>query len=743
MQQDSQTVFNAKPLATYPSIMISRPLMLFTLICAAVGLAAGGARAQVTPASSAALRADSLRRDSLAAQALARVHVTVTRVDAATTTAPWAIGVADKGDLQRGQATLGIGEALPAIPGVYVANRYNYALDQRLSIRGAGSRANFGLRGVKVLLDGVPQSLPDGQSQLTNVDLGAISRVEVLRGSASSLYGNGSGGVLSFFTDLSSPDPFDQTVRVTSGSFGLAKVAARTSARAGQAVGALSISRTTVDGFRQFSRADTRQGNLALDWGASDATLLAFRASVSETPTALNPGALTEAEYRANRDSAAAINVARDASRAISQNQFSLRATHRGANGSELAAVVYVIKRFVDNPLATSPPGPAVTNVGTYSTLNRWVTGLRIDAGSVICACPGAPRAAAGIDIQRSLDVRRNWRATGGHPSAPKDTLLTNQDESVSSLGPFFSLHWAPLAALNLDAGARWDHLTFAVADHFLGDGADNSGSRDMTATSGHLGASWRVHGAFTPYASWSTAFETPTTTELNAREDGKGGFNPDLGPQRVLTIEAGARGEMGSRFSSSLSLFRAETDDAIIQYLEQNGRAFFRNAGRTRNDGVELGLAARVSEWLSLQAAWTAADYRFVTYRVPNKAMVDTLDGRKQAGVPDRFVRLGASARWGAWALDADHTLASAMWADDRNTLRIEDWGQGVLNLRVSWRGGVGDYTLAPFAAMNNALDQAYVGAVTLNGALGRVRESAPLRNFYAGMELGWRARK
>ena len=712
-----------------------------------IGAGAAGAFLAVSAGLSAqalpAARADSARRDSIAAQELARVRVTVTRADASTATVPWAVGVVGKSELQRGRATLGIDEALPAIPGVYVANRYNYALDQRLSIRGAGARANFGLRGVKVLLDGVPQSLPDGQSQLTNVDLGSVARVEVLRGSASSLYGNGSGGVLAFFTDLSSPDPFDQTVRVTAGSFGLTKVAARASARSGDVVGALSLARTTVSGFRQFSRADTRQASAAVDWTTGDATTVSFRAAFSETPTALNPGALTEAEYRANRDSAAAVNVARDASRAISQNQFSLRAHRHSTDGTDLAAAVYLIRRFVDNPLATSPPGAVAPNVGTYSTLNRWVTGLRLDGSHALCACVRAPRLTAGLDVQRSLDLRRNSRATGGHPSVPADTQLVNQSESVSSLGPFVSVEWSPIQPLTLDAGTRWDRLTFVVQDHFFGDGADNSGSRDMSASSGHVGASWIASAAFTPYASYSTAFETPTTTELNARPDGKGGFNPDLGPQRVRTVEGGARGAIGDRFTYSLSVFRAEAEDAIIQYLESNGRAYFRNAGRTRNDGVELGLAARATDWLTVQAAWTAADYRFLSYRVPNRSVVDTLDGKQQAGVPDRFVRMGATARWGAWTLDADHTLASAMWADDRNTLRVEGWGQGALNVHATWRGDAGAFSVAPFAAVNNLLNQAYVGAVTLNGAAGRVRESAPLRNFYAGMELGWRARQ
>src|SRR5690606_26558946 len=219
----------------------------------------------------------------------------------------------------------GIDEALANIPGVVVANRYNFALDQRVSIRGAGSRANFGLRGVKVLLDGIPQSLPDGQSQLTNVDLAAVGSVEVLRGSASSLYGNGSGGVIAFTTDLSAPTPLGLTLRHTAGSFGLQKSQVRVAGRAGGTLGMLSVSRTDFDGFRQYSEARTSQVLAAVDQAIGARHTLQLRAGSAEVPKALNPGALTWAEYEANPDSASLANVNRGASREVSQRYLSAR----------------------------------------------------------------------------------------------------------------------------------------------------------------------------------------------------------------------------------------------------------------------------------------------------------------------------------------------------------------------------------------------------------------------------------
>ncbi len=660
----------------------------------------------------------------------------VTRGEDALDRIAWAVGTQRTEQIRRAQATVGIDEALANIPGVVVANRYNFALDQRVSIRGAGSRANFGLRGVKVLLDGVPQSLPDGQSQLTNIDLAAIAKVEVLRGSASSLYGNGSGGVLSFTTDLSAPHPLGLTLRQMGGSFGLQKTQARVSGRAGRSIGALSLSRTTIDGFRQYSGADTRQYLGAVDHAIRDGLTLSVRGGTAETPLARNPGALTAAEYALNPDTAALANVRRGAAREVSQRYGSVR-LHSAGDRQNWSTVVYGQRRFVDNALAVAPPGTVGPTNGTFSTLDRRVTGARFDASRLVGAARPV-RVAAGLDLQRSFDVRRNQRATGGRPTAPADTLLLDQNEIVVSVGPFAQAQWDLHPRVTASVGGRYDRLQFRVDDNFLTDGADNTGSRDMTAASGHVGLVWRLAEAIVPYANLSTAFETPTTTELLVRPDGQGGFNPGLGPQRIRTFELGARGRLGARTTYELALFQADAADAIVQFLETNGRAFFRNAGRTRSRGLEAGIVSEPLSWLELRAAWTLADYRFDEYIVSlTSTTTDTLNGNRLAGVPKHAVRLGARMSFGAASLDVDHTSQGDMFGDDRNLVAVKGWGRGQLNIRAAWTGRLAGWRAEPFVSVQNALNTAYVGAVTLNGFGGRVLEPAPLRNWYIGLEL------
>ncbi|MBX7118439.1 MAG: TonB-dependent receptor [Gemmatimonadaceae bacterium] len=686
------------------------------------------------PAAMDSVRADSARR----AQALAAMRVEVTRTPAAPDRVPWAVATQDARALRRGQATVGVDEALGNVPGVIVSNRYNYALDQRLAIRGAGSRANFGLRGVKVLLDGVPQSLPDGQSQLTNIDLAAMGRVEVLRGAASSLYGNGSGGVLAFSTDLSAPDPLGASVRATGGSFGLAKLQARVSGRAGATVGAASASRTTVDGFRQYSRADLRQLSGAVDHLAAGITWQA-RAGVAETPTALNPGALTPAEFAVRPESAAANNVRRGARRSVSQRFASLRAAHDDGT-TQWSAAVFGQRRFVDNPLATAPPAPAAPTNGTRGLIDRRVTGMRLDAARSLGGA-WAAQLAVGLDVQRAHDVRTNQRTTAGRTDLPSDTVFVRQAETVTSIGPSAQLRLAPTPRLTVSLGARGDRIGFRVDDAFLADGDDDSGARTMSAASGHLGAVWALHVAFAPYANVATAFETPTTTELNAREDGAGGFNGTLGPQRIRSVEVGARGRAGTRVAYEVAVFDSRASDAIVQFLESGGRAFFRNAGRTRTRGAEIGVTAALTGWLTMRGAYTRTDATFTDYAVPAAALpapaLDTLSGNRLAGIPDRAWRVALQLARGGASLDVEHSWQGAAWGDDRNSVRVADWGRGQLNVRAVWSTRLGGWRLEPFAALQNALDERYVGAVTLNGFGGRVLEPAPGRNWYVGVEL------
>jgi iron complex outermembrane receptor protein len=694
---------------------------------------------------------DTTRADTAQIE-LPEITVTVTRSSETVARVPAAIGVVNRRDIQGAQATLGLDEALANLPGVFVANRYNYSLDQRLSIRGAGSRANFGLRGVKVLLDGVPQTLPDGQSQLTNVDFANLQRIEVLRGAASSLYGNASGGVLSLTSEGAAPGPFSQSVRVEGGSFGLFKIQGRTTARRGAASGTLSLSRTQVDGFRQNSATEFTQLNLGGSYLAGPATSLGLRFGYTDAPKAENPGALTRAEVLANPDSAGANNILRRADKDVSQGQLALTLQHHTGRG-QFDVAVFGLLRYLDNPLATPPPSGTGPTVGTFVEIDRQVYGVRVSTDQRLGGSEQAPRVTAGMDVQRLRDDRSNFRAVAG----VRDTAILDQQERVTEYGPFVQVHLNPIPDLVVGVGGRYDRVLFAVQDRHLADGVDNTGARTMSAFSANGGLAWFGDLRFNPYLNLSTSFETPTTTELANQPNSSGGFNTSLDPQRTVNFEVGTRGTVG-RVTYSVTGYVSRIRDAIVQYQEVSGRAYFTNAGKVKNDGLEIGVSGEVRQGLRLFGNYTYSNFRFGTYRIErsvnNTIVVDTLDGNQLPGVPKAFIRLGL--RGGpvrGFALDLDHTMATSMYADDRNTLSVDGLGSsprgnirglgnGVTNLRLSWEGRAGGAWVRPFLGINNLWDREYVSSFTINGTFGRVYETAPGRNYYIGGEIGWAAR-
>lgn len=687
--------------------------------------------------------ADTTARDTTKVRQLP--EITVTRTPEPLERVPYAVGVLDRTELQRGQQTIGLDEALNNLPGVVVSNRYNFSLDQRISIRGFGSRSNFGVRGLKILLDGIPQTLPDGQSQLTNVDFADIERAEVLRGASSSLYGNASGGVISFRTELAAPGPFAQRVRVNGGDGEregdeFYKWQSWTSARSGNISGTLSVSQFKADGFRQHSAAEFRQLNAGADYALSGSTLATLRVSLADNPRAQNPGALTRTEYDANPDSAAGNNIRRGADKDVQQHQLALGLRHFDSAGNEFEATVFGLLRDLANPLAAPPFPGAPPTAGTYVAIDRVVGGARAGINRRLGALAWSPRLTAGVDLQRMRDDRQNFVSDGGQRTS---TVLLDQREQVTELGPFAQLQWSPQEKLLLSAGVRYDWVRFDLDDRFLADG-DDSGARTMAALSGNVGASWSFGQQFVPYLNISTSFETPTTTELVNKPDGTGGLNPELGPQRAVNYEIGARGQVAPRVSYSVAGFIARITDAIVQGPEVGGRAFFRNAGKTHNDGAEVGLTVSPVNSVRLSVAYTYSHYRFADYKVVQGIEVDTLDGNRFPGVPEHFWRVGLRTSLPAdFYFDADHTISTSVPADDANTpaLVVAAWGAGVTNARVGWDGRSGQMEISPFVGVNNLWDRRYVGSVTLNGVGGRVFEPAPRRLIYVGTEIGYAA--
>lgn len=684
----------------------------------------------------AAQAPDTARADTTRAARLAEVTVTVSRTPESLARITAAASVVTRDRIGGARATLGLDEALNGVPGVYVANRYNFSLDQRVTIRGFGSRAPFGTRGVKILLDGIPQTTPDGQSQFTNVELGAVDRIEVLRGSASALYGNAAGGVITLASAIPATDGTSAGARVETGSFGLLKWQTGFMARRGPLAATLSLAQTQWDGFRRHSEVDARQLNVGLHYQVAPRTALTLRVNAGRIPKAQNPGALTFAEYAANPDSTVPTNISRGADKDSRQLQGGLVFRRHGMNGDETEVSVFGYRRTVLNPTAT-PPQPVTPDGGTFIDLGRDVLGVRLSHGRRLGRALDAPRLVAGLDAQMMTDERRNYRSLGG---AKTETLLLDQREQVRQLGPFAQLGWSPDPRLSWSGGVRYDWFRFAATDRHLEDGEDNSGERTMSAWSAGGGVSYVIGEGFIPYLHLSTSFETPTTSEFSIRPGDQGGFSPDLEPQRAVNIELGGRGEVGE-LTWSAALFRVGIRNAIVQWREIGGRAYFQNAGAITNWGVELGAGWAPARWARLDGVYTWGRYRFSDYVITQGDDTQILDGNALPGLPAHLARITLSVRpIREVELDLEQSFSGAVWTDDQNTAerRAASWGAGVTNLRFLWASGIGRLGVRPFGAVNNLWDRRYVSSVIINGAGGRVLEPAPARNLYVGVELG-----
>jgi iron complex outermembrane receptor protein len=672
------------------------------------------------------------------------ITVSVTRAALPLTKIPLAIAVIAKAQISQGKPTWGLDEALASVPGVYAENRFNFSLDQRISIRGFGARSAFAVRGIKVLLDGIPQTLPDGQGQLTNLELGAVDRIEVLRGSSSALFGNAAGGVISIWTDPTPPTRLSQEVRVTGGTFDRhfdrvwSKWQSTTQFRLGAGGGSVTLSRLAYDGERVHSAADIRNLNtrVQLPLGTRGWTL-AVLADLGDDPRADNPGALTAPELHTNRDTAPAINLNRHAGKDVSQAQGGVTLRRQFAAGGEAALTVFALTRDLRNPQTFA-----------FIDVNRVAYGARLSMTQPVPLGGLRHRLTAGVDFQRQRDDRRNYsyRATD---SSRVDTSARQLDqlEHVTEIGPFVQSAVELGAHTTVTGGLRYDRVRFQVGDRLITGPAnpDDSGERLMRALSGALGVAVNPSPAVTLYANVGSSFETPTTTELANRPSGAGGFNDSLGPQRAVNYEIGARGQVDGRFDWSLALFQANVRDELIAFEVPGApqRRFFRNAGKARHRGLEAGVTVALRPDLTLVGNYSYSDFRYTRYAFTTgsgpTARTFVLDGNALPGIPAHWAHVVLRARpgfaRGAWAeLETSH--ASSTLVDDTLAVRATAWWTA--SVRVGWDGAVAGLRLGPFLGINNAFNRMYVGSVVINAAQGRYYEPAAGRNLYLGFTLG-----
>jgi iron complex outermembrane receptor protein len=702
---------------------VASPAWLVSLVLATTALG---------PPNLSAQQPDTTRADSVPLYRLEGITVTVSRSRDEVQRLPYAIGVLGAPEIQTLQATVSLDEALPQIPGVFVNNRYNLANGDRISIRGFGARSQFGVRGVRIIQDGIPLTLPDGQSQLNNLDLAAAGRIEVIRGPASALYGNASGGVISVQTESAPPGPLGGEIRLLGGSFGngrlYQKYDLKAAGRPGRTDYYAHLSHFETDGYRLHSEARYTVFNGRLGYQPDSASELTLVANYADTPLADSPSSLTDSLARAKPDTARNIALSpeqcppdpgfagcQDLGEESRQGQLGINYRRRLGAEHQFSLMAYGLVRRLVNRIPF-----------TLIELDRLAGGARLEYryAPLTGRMTGLT---AGIDLDGQADDRLE-KARDADQTGP---ATLDQDERVTALGLFAQAGVGLYPDLELTVSLRYDRVIFAVDDRLMGAAdPDDSGNRHMDQLSPMAGLRYSPAPWLNVYANIGRSFQTPTTTELT---DSLGGFNERLQPERAINYELGFKGTVSERLSYDLAIFRTDINGLIVgSAVPETERVFFENAGSSDHRGLELGVSTLVADGLVFTAAYTHSDFVFRDFRSED----GEFSGNRLPGVPPNQVygalnyshRSGATGALQVWGVE-DY------YVDNSNQNRNE--GYVTTNIRMGYSLTARSLEILPVLGVNNIFDSRHNSSVVVNAVAGAFYEPAPGRHFYAGLRV------
>lgn len=642
------------------------------------------------------------------------LEVTTTRITAPWIASPTGIGVVEAEALT-GEPGLALDEALERIPGLYPQSTYNLNQGLRLSIRGFGSRAAFGVRGIRVYVDDVPLTMPDGQTDLDALDLALLERVEVLRGPSSALYGNGAGGVVSVTTR---DQPVGQFGRVdaTVGELGERRLRGELGGATDTVSGLVSVAHRELDGHRDNMAADSLIGSGRVTAQLGPGILAVSLATLDID--AEDPAALTRAELAMDRSMAnpGAVNFAvRESIR-----QERLGATWRAPLGE---ATDYRVRSWAgERDFANRLPFAG----GGQTTFDRQFAGLGAQLDHRLAWGPVVHTFSVGADLETQHDERQRF---DNSPGGARGDQTLQQDERARGLGAYVSnrLVWGRALA---DVGIRYDRVRLSVSDTFLTDG-DDSGSREFNRVSGNVGLGYQLTEQDLLFVRYGTGFETPANNEL-ANPAG-GGFNPELGPSAARNVELGIKRDTAT-LRAELVVYRIRNDDELVRFEldDQPGRSFFRNAGITDRDGVEASLSWEVAAPLTATLVYSYNDFRFRRYQLG----ADDFAGNEIPGIPNQQLFAELALRPApAWTAKLQATAQGRLFANDANTERVA--GHVTSHARLAWTGRFATATVSPYVALNNVFDIEYNDNIRANAGFGRFFEPAPGRVLISGISV------
>ncbi|AXS22134.1 TPA: TonB-dependent receptor [Klebsiella pneumoniae] len=655
---------------------------------------------------------------------------------------PAAVSVVNGDEMRQAAPRVNLSESLGAVPGLQVQNRQNYAQDLQLSIRGFGSRSTYGVRGLRIYVDGIPATMPDGQGQTSNIDIGSVDTIEVLRGPFSALYGNSSGGVINVTSQTGTQPP---TVEASSyyGSFGTwhygmkATGAVGDGSHAGDVDYTVSTNRFTTHGYRDHSGARKNLANARLGVRINDVSKLTLLLN-SVDIKANDAGGLTADEWRDNpRQSPRGDQY--NTRKNTRQTQAGLRYERQLSAQDDLSVMMYTGERETTQ-FQSIPRAPQLkpSHAGGVIDLTRHYQGIDTrltHRGELLVPVT----LTAGLDYENMSERRKgyeNFVMVNGAPQyGEQGALRRNERNLMWNVDPYLQTQWQLTDKLSLDAGVRYSSVWFDSNDYYITPGnGDDSGDASYHKWLPAGSLKYALTDAWNVYLSAGRGFETPTINELSYRSDNQSGLNFGLKPSTNDTVEIGSKTRIGNGLFTA-ALFQTNTDNEIVVDSSSGGRTSYKNAGKTRRQGMELGLDQQFGESWRLKAAWTWLD---ATYRT-NVCDDASCNGNRIPGIARNmgYASFGYQPEQG-WYAGSDIRYMSDIMANDENTAKAPSWT--VVGLTTGYKWSYGRMDMDLFGRIDNLFDREYVGSVIVNESNGRYYEPAPGRNYGIGLNLAWR---
>ena len=657
--------------------------------------------------------------DSLLIKNIETVMVSAPKITTELNRTPFSISKLKTSVLQESQQQISLQEYINNVPGIFTMNANNYAQDLRVSIRGFGARSAFGIRGIKIIVDGIPETTPDGQGQIDNLNLGIIQDIEIIRGPASSLYGNAAGGVININTINNFEKNFLKA-GITLGAFNFQQYNLTAGFKTKKTTYIVHGNYASSEGYREHAGFKNNNFNARIFHNISEKSKLNLLVNYADSPKAEDPGGLDFDAVKENRKQANPANTLFNAGEEISQLKVGLNYNYEFENNHSFNTYAFFSTRDFYGRLPFQDGGIVDLSREYLSIGGNYSLALPIKNGS--------NKITAGYEISSQSDSRLRYNNLNGQ----QDSISFDQLEGYTVAGGYL-VNQLTIGDWLFSAGIRYDRNYMDVVDRFS-EKSIGSGDRTLETWNPSIGINYKVASAQYIYSNFSTSFETPSLTELSTNPSGSNNFNP-LNPQRAINFELGIKGDINSKFQYDLALFHIITKDELVPFELDTfpGRIFYRNTGKGKRNGLEISANYKLNKELSFSASYSFSDFIYDEY-VLNDSL--NYNGNVLPGIPKNFGAISCSyANEKGIHARVQGRYVGELFTNDLN--ETTDDAYFLLNVNLGYQIKTEKIKITPFLGVNNILNTTYNDNIRINAFGGRHFEPGPELNIYGGVRM------